>query len=43
MGSDGDLVAYDTLEINKKAVVVSYNSISDCGTVIALPSRLESD
>ena len=43
VGSDGDLVAYDALEISKKAVVASYNSISDSGTVTALPNRLESD
>ena len=43
VGSDEHLVAYDALEINKKAVVASYNSISDSGTVTALPNRLESD
>jgi len=43
VGSDGDLVAYNALEINKKAVVASYKSISDSGTVTALPNRLESD
>lgn len=42
-GSYGSLIAYHIEEIKIKAVLASYNSLSDTGIVTALANRIESD
>ena len=42
-GSCGSLIAYHIEEIKMKAVLASYNSLSDTGIVTALANRIESD